>query len=343
MSFTNTFDYIKTFIGIDVSKQWLDCIIRPSGDWTRCENQPNGFDQLDRWLRERDVDPQTSVICMENTGVYDDRVLQALTEKGWICCLEKTTILEKVTPDHHRKDDRFDAAGLAEYAERYLDKLNVWEPVDEEIELLRQLFSERRRLVTQRAAVKSKCTQSLHHTQTSSVVAQSWQQQLTFYTEHIDQIESRIRTIIKGHQGMTTYDDLIKSIPGIGEVTSWLWLILFYGQTDLDYKKIASRFGYAPHSKRSGTSVKGKTRSSGHGASEVRQCLCMAVRSASTHCEKFKKYKQKKLDEDKIWPIVRNNLANKLIKTICAIWNSEQPYDPNHTSRFDRQKKLLNT
>ncbi|MCW9707272.1 hypothetical protein [Fodinibius salsisoli] len=29
---------------------------------------------------------------------------------------------------------------------------------------------------------------------------------------------------------------------------------------------------------------------------------------------------------------------NKMIKIICAIWNSGELYDPNHTSRFDREK-----
>src|SRR5699024_4734895 len=128
------------------------------------------------------------------------------------------------------------------------------------------------------------------------------------------------------------------SIPGIGEVTAWLWLILFYGQTNLDPKKIASRFGMAPHSHRSGSSVRGKTRSSGHGASEMRANMAMAAQSASTHTKRFKTYKQRKMAEGKPWPLVRNNLANKLITITCAIWNSGRPYDPNHVSRFDRQK-----
>ncbi len=41
--------------------------------------------------------------------------------------------------------------------------------------------------------------------------------------------------------------------------------------------------------------------------------MTMAARSASTHEDRFKKYKQRKLDEGKAWPVVRNNLINKLI------------------------------
>jgi len=52
--------------------------------------------------------------------------------------------------------------------------------------------------------------------------------------------------------------------------------------------------------------------------------------------QRFKTYKQRKLEEGKLWSIVRNNLINKLIKIICAIWNSDQPYVPDHESRFDQ-------
>ncbi len=71
--------------------------------------------------------------------------------------------------------------------------------------------------------------------------------------------------MVETHAGLSSYFMLLTSIPGMGEVTGWLWLILFYGDTQLDPKKIASRFGVAPHRHRSGSSVRGKTRSSGHG------------------------------------------------------------------------------
>jgi len=77
----------------------------------------------------------------------------------------------------------------------------------------------------------------------------------------------------------------------------------------LNLKKIASRFDMAPHCHHSGSSVRGKTRSSGHGTSEMRANM---TRAASTHYERFKAYKQCKLEEGKPRPVVRNNLANKI-------------------------------
>lgn len=338
MSSTNFFELIEHYVGIDVSKDWLDCWLRPQDQWIRCRNAPAGFTELTQWLQACGVSPKNTIICLENTGIYDDRLLAALTEDGWSCSLEKTTVLDKVTFEHHRKEDAYDAARLAEYAERFTDKLSVWTPSDDRVELLRQLYSERRRLVTQKAAVETKATQSDQLSVTSEVVEEGWRRQRQLYRQQINLIEARMQALVDEHPGLDRYYRLLTGIPGVGQVTAWLWLILFYGEQNLNPKKIASRFGFAPHSYQSGSSVHGRTRSSGHGASQMRQCMALAARSASAHYQKFRTYKQRKLDEGKPWPVVRNNLINKLIKIISAIWNSGQPYDPNHRSRFDRQK-----
>lgn len=338
MSSTNLAEHLEYYLGIDVSKDILDCWLRPQGQWMQCSNGPAGFAELTEWLRACGAAPQNTIICLENTGIYDDRLLAGLTEAGWRCSVEKTTVLDKVTFEHHRKEDAYDAAHLAEYADRFADKLSVWQPPTEPLELLRQLYGERRRLVDQKAAVQSKQTQSDQLTVTSPLIEQSWQQQRALYDRQIAAIEARMHALVDEHPGLSHSYRLLTGIPGVGPVTGWLWLILFYGESSLNHKKIASRFGFAPHSYQSGSSVHGKTRSSGHGAAQMRQCMALAARSASAHYQKFRTYKQRKLDEGKPWPVVRNNLINKLIKIISAIWNSGRPYDPNHTSRFDRQK-----
>ena len=56
--------------------------------------------------------------------------------------------------------------------------------------------------------------------------------------------------------------------------------MLFYGEERLEAREIASRFGFAPHPERSGTSRQTAARSSGHGKSEVRKVLTLCARSA---------------------------------------------------------------
>lgn len=336
---TTNLSSITNYVGIDISKQKLDCWLRPIGAHLGCGNEARGFNRLLRWLATQGCTPDNTIICMENTGIYGKRLLVALTEAGWPAAVEKTTVTDKVGPEHGRKDDEYDASLIAEYADRFADELTITTPPEEALEQITQLYSERRRLVRQRSATKTKRTQAAQQPNCPELIRDGWARQIALLDEQIERLEARISEIVESHAGLHSYSTLLKSIPGVAKVTTWLWLIHFYGRQQLNPKKIASRFGVAPHCHSSGSSVKGKTRSSGHGASEMRSTLTMAARSASTHCDRFNTYKQRKLEEGKCWPIVRNNLVNKLITLICAIWNSGQPYDPDHTSRFDQEKK----
>lgn len=287
------------FLCIDVSKDTIDCWLRPRGEYSQWTNRDEGFQRLHQWLTTHNCPQQHTLICIENTGIYSDRLLASLTRRGWKCALLKTTAAKKVAPEHHRKDDRFDARLLAEYGDRYADQINLAPP---------------------------------------PLLDRQWQQQLQLYKQQIEQLEDHIHQLITTHQGLNQYYQLLLTIPGVGKVTAWLWLTLFYGHQTLNHKQIASRFGFAPHCHRSGSSVRGRTRSSGHGNSQMRSCMTMVARSVSHHHERFARYKQRKLDEGKPWPVVHNNLINKMIKIICAIWNSGQPYRQDYESRFDRQK-----
>ena len=329
---------VTRYVGIDISKLKIDCWLRPMGEHICTGNDQEGFKHLHQWLLQRDCRQEDTVICLENTGIYGKKLLLALNNRGWKCSVEKTTVLEKIAPEHHRKDDQFDARLLAEYADRFTDQLNMKEPAPPALDTLKQLLAERRRLVRQRRAAKTKQTQAAREPHCPEVLQEGWQDQIAFFEQHITELEQQIQQVIKSHEGLGSYFELITGIPGVGKVTGSLWIATFYGQQKLNPKKIASWFGVAPHSRSSGSSVRGRTRSSGHGASSMRATLSMAAQSVSTHVKKFKSYKQRKLEEGKPWPVVRNNLVNKLITIICAIWNSGEVYDSGHRSRFDRQK-----
>lgn len=265
-------------------------------------------------------------------------MLATLARQGWHCAVVKTTALEKVATEHHRKEDRFDAALLAEYGDRYADRICLTDPPQQAVKQLQQLYAERQRLIKARNATQNRRQQQAHALVPSEVLTRQWDQQLQLCNRQIETLESRIRHPESSHDGLNRYYQLLQGIPGVGRVTGGLWLILFYGETQLNHKQIASRFGFAPHRHTSGSSVRGRTRSSGHGNTHMRSCMTMVARSVSHHHDRFARYKQRKLDEGKPWPVVRNNLINKMIKIICAIWNSGQPYRQDYESRFDRQK-----
>ena len=340
MTPTTQHPLFTSFLGIDISKDHVDCWLRPTGQYAQFRNDQSGINQLHNWLGDHSCAPETLLICMENTGIYGSLLLATLIERGWKCSQVKTTATRKVAPEHRRKDDRFDAQLLAEYADRYQDRIPLSTPPDPVIEQLRQLYSERGRLIGVRRAAQNKLSQLTHAINSPQMLEQSLRQQRAFYNGQIALIEADISRIIEHRPGLRHYYQLLRGIPGIGQVTAWLWLILFYGQSHLDPKHISSRFGFAPHRHISGSSVRGKTRSSGHGQAQMRASMTMVARSVSYHYPSFAAYKERKLQEGKPWPVIRNNVINKLITLICAIWNTGQVYNPEHISRYDKEEKV---
>lgn len=334
----------QNFVGIDVSKLTLDvCLLRGRGHerhHLEVSNDEEGFGALIRWLAGHQAGPHHSVVCMENTGLYDDRLLEALTLAGYPCALEKTTILAKVRPEHHRKGDDFDAALLAEYAFRYPDKLCLWEAQEPIIEEIRLLYGERRRLVTQRQAVLQLQGEAPRRTADTRFAEALWHEQLAFFDQQIACLEEKLDELVRSDDDIFRRYQIVQSLPGFGPVASLLWTMLFYGQEHLEAREISSRFGFAPHAKVSGTSLHSPARSSGHGMSEVRKVLTLCARSAAAHDEKMRAYKEKKLAEGKPSKLITNNVINKLIRVVSTMWNEGTLYEPSHVSRFTKQSAL---
>lgn len=247
--------------------------------------------------------------------------------------------MEKVKPEHHRKDDAFDADLLAEYAYRYQDKLALYHAPDPTIEQIRLLYGERRRLIKQRAAVKQLQREQGYNrarkpNQAETLAQRLWCQQRAFYDQQIEVLEAKMQALVEADEGIRHRYEQVQSIDGIGAITALKWVCLFYGQAHLDARRIASRFGFAPHGDRSGTSRQRSEQSTGHGASEVRKLFTLCARSAGAHHAKYRRYKARKLAEGKAPQLVTNNIINKMIRVVCAVWNADTVYDPNHVSRF---------
>ncbi len=330
------------FVGIDVAKRSLACALacdlhtRPYRLQTT--NDPAGFHALVHWLQRQqaptEAQPEACVIVMENTGLYHQALAEYLTQAGYRCVVEKTTILEKVGPEHHRKDDPFDAALILEYALRYRDQLIPYQALNPTIEQIRLLYRERRRLVKERTRIQQVAQQQAQHVIQVALLSGLWHERLALIKAQIQRLEAAIGALITGDAELRRRYDQLQGIDGIGSKTAWLWLIFFFGQGQLDARRIASRFGFAPHGRWSGTSLKRPGRSSGHGHGEMRKLLTLCARSAATHHGKYRQYKARKLAEGKAPKVVTNNLICKLIRVICAVWNQNGVYDRQHRSTW---------
>lgn len=337
----HAFDY---FVGIDVSKETLDLCLRcsldePARSAIRVENNRPGFKRLLQWLSKQVAQRERCLLCLEHTGLYMEALLDVLTLEGLAVAVVETRALSRVRPSHHRKDDRFDAALLAEYAMRHLDRLQPYQAPHPSVEQVRLLHQERRRLVTQRGSVKQLLKESPRRRTDTSVAQALWREQIALYDRQIKVIEEEIRRRIDEDEGLRSRYEQMRSIEGFGEQAAVLWISLFYGRAHLKAREVASWLGMAPHAEQSGR-WKRKGYSTGYGDGEARKLLALCAQSAAQHKERWRAYRQKKSAEGKPYRVIMNNISNKLIHVACAVWNQNGRFDPNHLSRYDSIRAL---
>lgn len=328
----------RFMVGIDISKKQLDiCLLdRKTSHGYECQvpNTPGGFTRLAQWLEDHQAGKSQTKFISEHTGRYGEHLLRWTTDQGWAHAVVKTTALQKVSPEHHRKTDEFDAEELAEYGDRFSDRLRLTRAPKPSVGQIKRLQAERRKMVDRRAALKSKLTEADIHDADMERLTQMWTEQVTLVSEHIEELEARIDELIATDPVLHQRHQTMRTAPGMGPVLGPLWLSLFAGQQTLQARKISSRFGFAPHPHRSGTSVRGPARSAGFGNSEVRKVMHQAALSVKTHYPHYQHYYEQKRAEGKEHLLVINNIINKLIRLYCAMWNNREEYDPEYIRKL---------
>lgn len=333
----------RWIVGIDISKLTLDIYLSDqqdgTGNDTQVPNDPQGFVQLGKWLDDQGASRSQTILVSEHTGRYGERLLAWSTENEWPHAVVKTTALGKVSDEHHRKTDGYDARKLAEYGWRFRDQLRLQEAPKSTIRQLKRLQAERRKMVDRRGGLKGKCKEASYHDADMSQLLGMWRQQIQMLSDHIEQIEERIRELISEDQALGCRYQTMRSAPGIGPVIGCFWLCLFAGQQTLNPRKISARFGFAPHPHRSGSSVYQPNHSSGFGNGEMRRLMHQAARSVATHTPHYREYYETKKAKGKPEKLIINNIINKLIHLYCAMWNNRSQYDPNYIQKMKKHWK----
>lgn len=333
----------RFILGIDISKLLLDlCLLdRKTGQLLHKQvtNNSEGFTCIGEWLAGQGAAPSQTVLVSEHTGRYGEHLLRWTTEADWPHAMVKTTALDKVSFEHHRKDDSYDARHLADYGVRFSDRLHLTQAPIPAVGQIKRLQAERRKMVDRRAALKSKLTEADTHDADMSQLTQMWHQQIDLLSQHIERLEQTMEELIRQNPALSERHQTLRTAPGIGPVIAGFWLSLFAGQDQLNARKISSRFGFAPHGQTSGSSVKSPERSTGYGNSEMRRLMHQAARSVATHHPHYHDYYQQKLAEGKHELVAINNIINKLIRLYCAMWNNQAEYDPKHIEKMIKKYK----
>lgn len=323
----------RSFVGVDIaSASFMGCI--GTAPWkvtvkpVKFENDEEGFISFLNWLKEHKLQAESTVVCLEATGVYSEGLAYFLHASGYTVAVEPPLNIQRKFPLNASKTDELDCQYIAEYAYRYQDKLAFWKPRAEILEQVQVLLTTRQHFSVQVTGHKN-ALHALSRKQVSSELAQhSHQTMIEQLAKAIKEIDQEIRRLIDSDPTFKQTLLLLLSVPGIGLQLAAHLLILM--QETLDPRVLASFIGISPIKHESGSSVYSAPTSRHFGPPTLRKLLYLAACTVRTHKKQFRQYFFRKVAEGKHKKLVLNNIQNKLLKIACAVVRSQQSYISNY-------------
>jgi transposase len=325
------------FAGIDVSKSKIDvCIIvnkQSSEILHNCYDQSKkGFNGLKKWF-EQVTDKQTDklLICVENTGLYDDALLYYLDASALSVSLENAANIKRSVRDNRGKNDKLDARNIALYALKHHDELSLWEKPREQVAYLKQLLGERSRLVNALKMLKHTEKEQQVFSWSSVVRSKPYQSGIKGLQKDLEQIEMDIWKLVKSDKELLRMFILIISIPSVGKITAYHFICYTNEFKQVKSgKQLASYCGVVPFERSSGSSLKKKPRLSHQANKVLKTLLHLCALTAIKMKGVFAAYYRRKIEEGKNGLIAINGIRNKLALTIAAVIRNNEPYNENY-------------
>ena len=260
----------QTFIGIDVAKDQLDVHVFPSDDAFAVARDSEGLAALIERLRP--LGPH--LVVLEATGGFELTVAAALVSAA----IPLAVVNPRQIRDFARatgqlaKTDALDAKVIARFAAKVQPEAR---PVpDEQARALGELVARRRQVIEMMTAERNRRRQLI-----SRRLLKSVDRLLAVLQKELTELDHDIGEGIRGTPAWRERDELLRSVPGVGDVVARTLIADLPELGRLDRKQIAALVGIAPINRDSGK-MRGK-RTTWGGRAKVRSVLYMAALVAS--------------------------------------------------------------
>ena len=304
-----------SYVGLDVSKSYIDLHQLPQDRSARFEYDPEGISKLVGYLKRR----KPTLVVIEATGGYETKVAAELASAGLSVAV--------VNPRHVRnfaralgklaKTDSIDAAVLARFAQDVRPEARKLP--DPEEQALKAFVARRRQLVDMLVAEKNRLYRA-----TSKSVIDSLKRTINFIQDQIDDLDKEIKTTIQNSPIWREKDNLLQSVPGIGDKTSYVLLAQLPELGRLNRRQIASLVGVAPMNRDSG-SFRGKRMITG-GRKSVRNALYMAATAARRFNPIIKTFYLRLREAGKSFKVAITACMRKLVVILNSMLKSLNPF-----------------
>jgi transposase len=292
---------VKSSVGIDVSKDWLDVHVLPSGEALRLPNTSEGIRRLKRWLARFDL----ALVVVEATGKWHRPLRRSLDASAIPVAVVDPFRVRMFAKAQGilAKTDRLDARVLAQFAAVMAPAVRAAEP--QMLEELRELVVARASAVEQQTALKN---------QRSAATVKFLQRQLDRRIERGDQDNAELDTAILERinvdDGLARRYAILTSIAGIGFVVAATLLASLPELGSSTVKQIAMLAGLAPIADQSGK--REGVRVVWGGRANVRRILYLAALTATRFNVDMKAFYQRMIAAGKPPKLAIIAIARKL-------------------------------
>jgi len=234
------------------------------------------------------------------------------------------------------KNDKIDAEDIARFTMHYADELKPHQLPTQVLQRLRMLFAYRERLVKASVLLKVPAKEAKEFAARESKEVRTDSSSLVQIIEaRISKVEKLMLEVINSDEQTATCYQLIVSVKGFGIVTACYLLIITQCFTVLTKSRELANFGgVAPHPHKSGKSIKGKTRVSPIADKKLKALLSRGASSLIQYDEGTKNYLTRMMAKGKHENLVKNNIKNKMLHTVCAVVKRGTPYIKNYVSPY---------
>ena len=302
------------YAGIDVAKAKVDVAVRPTGQKWSIAYDKRGVRELISQMKEM----SPALVVLEASGGLELPLVAALAAAE----LPVVVVNPRQVRDFARatgtlaKTDALDAAVLAHFADAVRPSVRPLR--DAETQALNSLTARRHQVMTMLVSEKNRLGTAI------SAVRPRIEAHVTWLEQELDDLDHGLRETLRQSPVWREKDDLLRTVPGVGEQLSLTLLAHLPELGALNRREIAALVGVAPFNRDSGT-LRG-TRTVWGGRARVRAALYMGALVASRHNPVIRDFYQRLVASGKPKKMALVACMRKLLVILNSILRHGSPW-----------------
>ena len=303
------------FVGIDVAKAQVDVAVRPADVRWEVSQDDAAIGQLVSQLKS--LEP--AMVLMEASGGLELPLVAALATEE----LPVVVVNPRQVRDFARatgklaKTDALDAAVLAHFAEAVRPPVRPLR--DAETQALNSLVARRHQVMTMLVSEKNRLSAA-----TTVAVRPRIEAHIAWLERELKDLDEGLRRTLRQSPVWREKDDLLRTVPGVGEQLSLTLLAYLPELGTLDRRQIAALVGVAPFNRDSGA-LRGK-RTVWGGRARVRAALYMGALVASRFNPVIREFYQRLLATGKPKKLAFTACMRKLLIILNSMLKHRSPW-----------------